>query len=691
MSAWRAVLRQVTVPLIIGRERKAGTKEVKRRMANRPLRAIADLTLVTGAVLAVFAQLRLDASPRDAPDPWGLVLYAGSFLLMVWAIHRAPERLEAERPPQESPTFSSRSYRPVWLALSLGGMILAFLDSGGNRFRPLGVTAWIVAVIAWFLAWWNAPLPRLPRDGFRLRGHHLLFLLILALGIGFRYWDLPNLPRDVNSDHAEKLLDVRDVLNGEYRIFFPRNTGREAFQFYLAAATIRLFDMPLHKYALQVGTAFIGVLLLPALYLLGASLWGRWGGLWTMFLGAIASWAVIPARVGLRYPFLPTFAAWSLAFLIRGLRSGQRTDFLWMGFFLGIGLYGYSPFRGMLAALPAAFLVTWLAQRGWRTTIGWQRAKDFLIGMLTAAPILAPMLRFIVDYPEFFFYRLMTRVSTWEKPIEGNPLLILADNLRRALLMFHWTGDEVYVATIPLRPMLDPLMGALLALGGVAVILWMLHHRDPVPLAMLAAGLVMLLPSAYNLSFPRENPSTVRAAGALPAVLAFTALVPALWTAGRSSSRFEQGMRWGAAILLALALIRINADRIFREYAASYCRAVLNASEAAEILRGFYLGGGPETNAFYVAYPYWFDSRLIGMWLGDIDWPHTIWHEDLPQALEGHRSLPGPRLYLVHPEDHASLAALQAADPEGWWVSRPRAHCEGWGIIVFHAPPGPSP
>jgi len=656
-------------------------------MKGTPAQKGRGLWLAGAGLLAILAQLQLDHSPRDAPDPWGLALYAWAILLLAWALTRTTW-LEGDYPHSGTPS-DPPTVRWPWLGLSLACMLIAFLDSGGNRFRPPGVMAWIVAVIAWFFAWWNAPFPRLPRDGLLLRGHHLLFLLILALGIGFRYWDLWNLPLDVNSDHAEKLLDVRDVLNGEHRIFFPRNTGREAFQFYLAAATIRLFGMPLHKFTLQVGTAFIGVLLLPALYLLGASLWGRWGGIWTMFLGAVASWAVIPARVGLRYPFLPTFAAWSLSFLIRGLRSGKRTDFLWMGLFLGMGLYGYSPFRGMLAALPAAFLTVWLARRGWRTEEGRRQARDFLIGMLTALPVLAPMLRFIVDYPGIFFYRLMTRVSTWEKPIEGNPLLILADNIRRALLMFHWTGDEVYVATIPLRPMLDPVMGALLVLGGAAAILWMLRHRDPVPLAVLMAGFVMLFPSAYNLPFPQENPSTVRAAGALPPVLVLAALVPALWTAGWGSFPRGRWVGWGAAALLVLVLIRINADRIFREYATTYCRIVPNASDAAEILRGFYAGGGPETNAFYVAYPYWFDSRLIGMWLGDLDWPYTIWHEDLPQALEAHQHLPGPKLYLVHPEDRASLAALQATYPEGWWVLRPRVHCDGLGIIVFHAPPAP--
>ncbi len=403
-----------------------------------------------------------------------------------------------------------------------------------------------------------------------------------------------------------------------------------------------------------------------------------------MTLGAVASWAVIPARVGLRYPFLPTFAAWSLAFLVRGLRSGRRSDFLWMGFFLGVGLYGYSPFRGMLAALPAAFLLVWALKRGWQTAEGHRLFGDFLVGMLTALPVTVPMLRFAVDNPTVFFGRVFTRVSTWEKPIEGNPVSILADNLGRALLMFHWTGDEVYVATLPLRPMLDPILGALLVLGLLGTMVWVVCRRDPVPLAVMAAGLVMLLPSALNLAFPWENPSTVRAAGSLPAVLALAALPPSLWLrASRREGLPLVAVRLTGAVLLALALVPVNIDRIFVAYADAYCQRVLHASEAAELIAGFYHLTGTRAGAFYVAYPYWFDSRLIGMWLGDLDWPNTVLQPDLPTVLPTHLHQPGPKLYLVHPRDQASLEALASAYPKGFRTEVPRRGCPGDGIVAF--------
>ena len=59
-----------------------------------------------------------------------------------------------------------------------------------------------------------------------------------ATGAYFRYAQLDAIPPEMTSDHVEKLLDVNDVLQGKYRVYFERNTGREPLQFYLAAFTL---------------------------------------------------------------------------------------------------------------------------------------------------------------------------------------------------------------------------------------------------------------------------------------------------------------------------------------------------------------------------------------------------------------------------------------------------------------------
>jgi hypothetical protein len=64
----------------------------------------------------------------------------------------------------------------------------------------------------------------------------VLILFAAGMAIFFRIYRLAEVPSEPYSDHAEKLLDVYDVLQGKTSIFFARNTGREAMQFYLTAA-----------------------------------------------------------------------------------------------------------------------------------------------------------------------------------------------------------------------------------------------------------------------------------------------------------------------------------------------------------------------------------------------------------------------------------------------------------------------
>jgi hypothetical protein len=65
----------------------------------------------------------------------------------------------------------------------------------------------------------------------------LLVLAVVVVIVFFRVYRLTEVPAEMVSDHAEKLLDVQAVLGGQTSIFFPRNTGREAFQFYLTAVS----------------------------------------------------------------------------------------------------------------------------------------------------------------------------------------------------------------------------------------------------------------------------------------------------------------------------------------------------------------------------------------------------------------------------------------------------------------------
>ena len=127
------------------------------------------------------------------------------------------------------------------------------------------------------------------REGWRLSWTALAVIVLIVIGAGFRFWRLDELPPEMTSDHVEKLLDVHDVVVGKRPIFFERNTGREPWQFYWTWMFIRLFHLETKYLALKLGTAAVGLLMLPGVYLLGRDLFGRWVGLWATLFAAVAS------------------------------------------------------------------------------------------------------------------------------------------------------------------------------------------------------------------------------------------------------------------------------------------------------------------------------------------------------------------------------------------------------------------
>ena len=97
---------------------------------------------------------------------------------------------------------------------------------------------------------------------------------------------------------------------------------------------------------------------MPFIYLLGKEIANRRAGLLAMLFAGIAYWPNVISRVGLRFPLYPLFVAPTFYFLLRGLRTRNRNDFILSGLFLGLGLHGYTPFR-IVPLLAIVTLILW--------------------------------------------------------------------------------------------------------------------------------------------------------------------------------------------------------------------------------------------------------------------------------------------------------------------------------------------
>ena len=278
---------------------------------------------------------------------------------------------------QDSPVFT---FRLSGILVGIVLMVLTFLFFGSKppevpKFHLINTALWILSV--GYLVWafwlpsqdtgsknWREKLVKnLLASSWKINLSRwgVLLLLVTGLVLFFRFYRLENVPAEMFSDHAEKLLDVSDVLKGQLNVFFPRNTGREAFQFYLTALIVKLFNTGISFMALKLGTVICGILTLVYIYRLGNEIGNRWVALFALLFTGFSYWANIQSRIGLRFPLYPFFLAPTLFHLIRGLRQKNRNDFIFAGLWLGASLHGYTANRIVPFVIVAGILIYLIA------------------------------------------------------------------------------------------------------------------------------------------------------------------------------------------------------------------------------------------------------------------------------------------------------------------------------------------
>ncbi|MGE5465187.1 MAG: hypothetical protein ACM3PS_17625, partial [Syntrophothermus sp.] len=222
--------------------------------------------------------------PPPTNYPLGYVFYIGAFILLAWSIRRGEWNLYPLAPLSQG--NDPQTYRPVTLIISLLLGISAFLLLGNNLFTALNFILWIAAVISFLWSFWLRRTrtnsvegyPAAPEHGGRkIRVSIWTVLLVLSTMVifFFRFYQTQSVPPEPFSDHAEKILDVYDVSQGQTHIFFPRNTGREAIQMYWTLLVAKVFGTGLSFLSLKLGTAILGFLTLPFIYLLGREVGGK--------------------------------------------------------------------------------------------------------------------------------------------------------------------------------------------------------------------------------------------------------------------------------------------------------------------------------------------------------------------------------------------------------------------------------
>jgi hypothetical protein len=250
--------------------------------------------------------------------------------------------------------------------------------------------------------------------------------------------------------------------------------------------------------------------------------------------------------------------------------------------------------------------------------------------------------------------------------------------------MFGWDDGEVWVNSIPHRPALDWITAAFFHLGALIAALRYLRRRNWLDLFLLLSIPVLMLPSIMSLAFPGENPATNRASGAMVPVFVLAALPLAGW--------FDWvNKRWRTALgratwaslgfVLLGGVVLLNYRLVFVQYADQFRRSAWPTSVAGGVVRDFAESIGTYDTAHVVAFPHWWDTRLVGIQAGQVTRDYAIWPDDFPSLAGETRA----QLFLLNPNDAEGLARLQAQFPGGTLTHRTSSD-EGHDFLIYFVP-----
>jgi 4-amino-4-deoxy-L-arabinose transferase-like glycosyltransferase len=398
----------------------------------------------------------------------------------------------------------------------------------------------------------------------------LIVLALTSLAFAVRLYRLHAIPPGLYVDEAANGLDVLEILNGRFPIFFERNSGREPLFIYLQAVSAALLGAT--PFALRLTSSVLGALTVPAIYWMvreafpapGAA--SRWLGFWTASFAALSYWHITFSRLGFRAIMLPLVSAIAFAFFWRAWHRLLRGAlFPWVtvvmcGVFVGLSLYTYLSAR-VLPFLVFGVGAAGIALCGCAKATRQRLTRALFVIAITALIVSAPLGLYFIREPQRFMGHASSVSVLNPSYHQGSVARALTESVAKTIGLFAVSGDPNPRHNPAQRPLLDPFLAAWLLFG---LILSLIQWRS-LPRLWATAWLgLFALPVVLGV---QGMPHSLRGLGMLPAVC----LLPVLamddarsWLASRLHGRLRFA-DFGLA-LLPLPFLLLGAYTGLRDY-----------------------------------------------------------------------------------------------------------------------------
>jgi len=284
---------------------------------------------------------------------------------------------------------------------------------------------------------------------------------------------------------------------------------------------------------------------------------------------------------------------------------------------------------------------------------------------LVSFTIFLPLFNYILVYPDLFSYRALTRLTGIEQQIPGNPVQIFLFNFFNASIMFFWNDGSTWVHSVLFRPALDFVSGALYFTSIIYVVIRYFRKHQWTDLILLLAIPLLMLPSMLSIAFPDENPCLNRTGAAIVPVFIIMAIglygiLSSLWNL-KDSPRLGHKVAIGLGTILIVIIAMQNYSLVFEKYKAQFDESDWNTSQIGGIIRGYADSVGAEETAYVIPYPYWVDTRLVGINAGFPKRDYALNYDSLDDTL----SEPRNKLFIFFEKDDKSRTKLKQMYPNG--------------------------
>jgi hypothetical protein len=298
-------------------------------------------------------------------------------------------------------------------------------------------------------------------DFFKPSFFYAAILLIIVAGIFFRFWQLDSIPPGIHYDEAYNGIDaLKAIESGNYKVFYPENTGREGFHINAIALFIKMFGND--RLGLRFANAIWGSLTIIGFYFLLQSLkFSKISILLGTFMMSFSFWHLVFSRTAYRAIMVPMVVVWMFYFFLRAVNSPKRNFlfFIISGLIMGLGFHSYIAFR----IAPVALFIFILALIIFKDNFFKSYWKYFLVFAVSSFLVILPLLFYFSGH----FKDLVSRsesVSIFNTP-KYSPWEALEISLNKHAGAFFVSGDHNPRHNYNDQPLLPDAWSVLFAIG----------------------------------------------------------------------------------------------------------------------------------------------------------------------------------------------------------------------------------